>query len=510
VLGSDQIAERVRSRELRRKVSSAEEAAALIAPGSTVGMSGFTGAGYPKAVPRALARRITEAREHGDPFAVSVWTGASTAPELDGLLAAADGIDLRMPYQSDPVSRAKINAGTMGYMDVHLSHVAQMVWEGFFGHLDTALVEVTAITEDGHLIPSSSVGNNKTWLDLADRVILEVNTWQPLELEGMHDVYYGTALPPHRKPIEIVAASDRIGVPHFSCDPAKIVAIVPTHAPDRNTPFKPPDQISTMIAGHVLEFLAHEVARGRLPRGLLPLQSGVGNVANAVLAGLDGSSFEPLTAYTEVIQDGMLDLLRSGTLKVASATAFSLSESAAGTFNSDIAKYRQRIVLRSQEISNHPEVVRRLGCLAINGMIEADIYGNVNSTHVMGSCIQNGIGGSGDFARNAYISIFVSPSVAKGGAISSIVPMVSHVDHTEHDVHVLVTEQGIADLRGLTPRQRARQVIDRCAHPDYRDAMQDYFERALVHAPGKHTPHLLDEALSWHTRYLTYGTMRSQ
>jgi succinyl-CoA:acetate CoA-transferase len=508
VSGSDPIAERVRSRSLRAKVCSAEQAAALIAPGSTVGMSGFTGAGYPKVVPAALAQRITEARDRGNGFAVSVWTGASTAPELDGLLAAADGIELRMPYQSDPVSRAKINAGAIGYMDVHLSHVAQMVWEGFFGHLDTALVEVTAITEDGSLIPSSSVGNNKTWLDLADHVILEVNAWQPLALEGMHDIYYGTALPPDRKPINILAASDRIGVPHLRCDPEKIVAIVATNAPDRNAPFKPPDATSARIAGHVLDFLDHEATRGRLPRSLLPLQSGVGNVTNAVLAGLDGGRFEPLTAYTEVIQDSMLELLRSGTLTAASATAFSLSEAAVEAFNAEIDEYRQRIVLRPQEISNHPEVVRRLGCLAMNGMIEADIYGNVNSTHVMGSRIQNGIGGSGDFARNAYIAIFVSPSTAKAGAISAIVPMASHVDHTEHDVHVLITEHGIADLRGLIPRQRAQQIINNCAHPDYRDALQDYFDRALADAPGKHTPHLLDEALSWHTRYLNHGTMQ--
>ncbi len=206
----------------------------------------------------------------------------------------------------------------------------------------------------------------------------------------------------------------------------------------------------------------------------------------------------------------MLDLLRSGALDVASATAVSLSATAVDAFNAQLADYRNRIVLRPQEISNHPEVVRRLGCLAMNGMIEADIYGNVNSTHVMGSRIQNGIGGSGDFARNAFISIFVSPSIAKDGAISCIVPIASHVDHTEHDVHVIVTEQGVADLRGLIPRQRAQQIIDHCAHPDYRDALQDYFDRALAHAPGKHTPHLLDQALSWHTRYLNYGSMRSQ
>ncbi len=491
------------------KIMSADDAAALIAKGATIGMSGFTGSGYPKAVPEALARRIAEAKQHDEHFAVSVWTGASTGPDLDGALAAVDGIDLRMPYQGDPVTRAKINAGLMDYLDVHLSHVAQMVWEGFFGHLDLAVVEVAGVTADGQLIPSSSIGNNKTWLDLADRVVLEVNSWQPLELEGMHDVYYGTALPPNRKPVQILRPTDRIGIPYLQCDPDKVVAVVLTDAPDRNTEFKAVDDESKQIAGQILEFLEFEVDNDRLPRGLLPLQSGVGNIANAVLAGLDGGPFHPLTAYTEVIQDGMLAMLRSGTMASASATAFSLSQAGIAELRDNLADYRERIVLRPQEISNHPEVIRRLGCLAINGMIEADLYGNVNSTHVMGSSIQNGIGGSGDFARNAYISFFVAPSMAKAGAISRIVPMVSHVDHTEHDVQVIVTEQGLADLRGLPPRKRARQVIDRCVHPDYRAALEDYFDRALATAPGKHTPHILSEALSWHDRYLREGTMRA-
>ena len=179
---------RLRCKAVADRMMSAEEAAAFIAPGNHVGMSGFTGFGHPKAVPAALVRQVTDAAERGDRFAVSVWTGSSTAPELDGALAAVDGIDLRMPYQSDPVSRAKINAGQLDYLDVHLSHVAQMVGEGFFGHLDIALVEVAGVTADGALIPSSSVGNNNTWIDAADQVILEVNSWQPAELEGMHDI----------------------------------------------------------------------------------------------------------------------------------------------------------------------------------------------------------------------------------------------------------------------------------------------------------------------------------
>ena len=490
------------------KIMSAQEAAAFIPAGSNVGMSGFTGSGYPKVVPGAMVNHARDAKAAGERYAVSVWTGASTAPELDGAMAEVDGVHLRMPYQSDPISRKKINAGLMDYTDIHLSHVAQMVWEGFFGHMDVAVIEVTGITADGELIPSTSVGNNKTWIDQADKVILEVNSAQPLGLEGMHDIYYGTELPPNRKPLMITQVSDRVGVPYFHVDPAKVVAVVETNLPDRNTPFKAIDADSTRIADHVLEFFTHEVDRGRLPATLLPIQSGVGNIANAVLMGLDKGPFRPLTSYTEVIQDGMLQMLHSGTVSFASATAFSLSEAGLADLVDNIDFFRERIILRPQEISNHPEVIRRLGCLAMNGMLEADIYGNVNSTHLMGSSMMNGIGGSGDFARNAFISMFLSPSTAKGGKISCIVPMASHIDHTEHDTHVVVTEQGLADLRGLPPRRRAQQIIDHCAHPDYRDALQDYLDRATATSAGKHTPHLLDESLSWHSRFLKTGTMQ--
>ncbi|MBC6982736.1 acetyl-CoA hydrolase/transferase family protein [Caulobacter sp. 17J80-11] len=500
--------ERIGNPALRAKVMPAEAAAALIASNSTVGMSGFTGSGYPKAVPLALAARIEAERAAGRRSRLRVWTGASTGPELDGALARADGIEFRLPYNSDPIARERINRGEMEYLDMHLSQVAPMAWEGFLGPLDTAVIEVTAIRPDGTLIPSSSVGNNKTWLERADQVILEVNAWQNPALEGMHDIYYRTALPPNRVPIPLVRPDERIGEPGFRVDPDKIVAIVETDAPDRNAPFTPPDETARAIAGHLMEFFRHEVARGRLPASLLPLQSGVGNIANAVLTGLKDGPFENLTAYTEVIQDGMLELLDSGRMLSASATAFSLSPEAAAAMNARMADYRDKIILRPQEISNHPELIRRLGCIAMNGLIEVDIYGAVNSTHVMGSRIQNGIGGSGDFARNAFISVFMTPSTAKGGKISAIVPMASHVDHITQDVQVIVTEQGLADLRGLSPKQRARAIIENCAHPDYRPGLEDYFQRALKESYGLQTPVLLDEALSWHRRYLETGSMR--
>ena len=368
------------------------------------------------------------------------------------------------------------------------------------------------ITADGDLIPSSSVGNNKTWIDVADRVILEVNSWQPIELEGMHDIYYGTALPPHRKPIQIL---EPVG-PHRRALPA-----LPAGEDRRRRP-DPRSGPQHAVQTRRRDVPADRRARPGVPqprgearvgcrRTLLPLQSGVGNVANAVMAGLDDGPFRPLTAYTEVIQDGMLQLLRSGTLSAASATAFSLSEEGIADLRANIGSYRERIVLRPQEISNHPEVIRRLGCLAMNGMIEADIYGNVNSTHVMGSSIQNGIGGSGDFARNAYVSMFLSlrppprtgrsPASCRWSATSTI-PSTTCTSSSPNRAWPTFA----AWRRAGAPEQ----IIDHCAHPDYRAALQDYLDRATAGSVGKHTPHLLDEALSWHVGYLRDGTMRRE
>lgn len=502
------LAERLQDPSLHAKVMSATEAAALITVGANVGMSGFTGAAYPKAVPQALAARLAALHVAGQTQArIGLWTGASTAPELDGALARAQGIEMRLPYQSDPSCRQEINAGHMLYNDMHLSHVAQAAWFGLLGHLDVAVVEVAGILPGGRLIPSTSVGNNKTWLDQADQIILEVNLHQSLALEGMHDIFHGTHLPPHRQPIGLTHPQDRIGDAYLRFDPAKVIAVVVTDQPDRNLPFDAPSEVSARISGHILAFLQQEVQLGRLPAQLLPLQSGVGNIANAVMCGLNQGPFEQLTAYTEVLQDGMLAMLRSGKLAFASATAISLSPNADAEFRQNINFYRPRIVLRPQEISNHPELIRRLGVIAMNAMIEADIYGNVNSTHIMGSSIMNGIGGSGDFARNAYLSIFMTPSLAKGGTISCIVPMVSHHDHTEHDVQVIVTEHGLADLRGLAPTQRAERIVQQCAHPRFRPALHDYMARARHSGSGLHTPHLLDEALSWHSRFMRTGRM---
>lgn len=497
------IRDRVRNSALHAKIVSAEEAAAIIKPGMNIGTSGFTPAGYPKAVPLALAERMKKEK-----FQVNLWTGASVGKELDGALAEANGIAKRLPYQTNEAIRKMINNGSIQYTDLHLSHVAQMARYGFLGgKVDVAIVEACAITEEGHIIPTTSLGNSASFVQDADIVIVEVNVMQPLELEGMHDVYIPKD-PPNREPIPIVKADDRIGTPYIPCGVDKITYIVPCDLPDAVRPLAAIDDDARAMSGHLIEFLNNEIKHGRLPKNLLPLQSGVGSVANAVISGLVDAPFENLSVYTEVIQDGMLDLIDAGKLTFASGTSLTPSPEGLKRFYANIAEYRKKILLRPQEISNNPEVARRIGVIAMNTAIEFDIFGHVNSTHIMGTKMMNGIGGSGDFARNGYLTFFFTSSVAKGGAISSIVPMCSHIDHTEHDVDVFITERGVADVRGLSPKERARVIINNCAHPDYQPMLLDYLERAEKATGFAHTPHLLEEALSWHIRFMQTGTMK--
>jgi len=394
--------------------------------------------------------------------------------------------------------RGKINDGQVMFIDQHLSETAEQLRSGNLAAVDIAVIEAAAITAAGAIIPTMSVGNSAAFAQQAKQVIVEINLSTPLALEGLHDIYIPQALP-GREPIPLTRVDQRLGSTAISIDPARIAAIVITDSPDSPSNALPPDAETQAIAKHVIAFLTAEVEAGRMGPELLPLQAGIGTIANAVLHGLIGSPFRNMTMYSEVLQDSAIELLDSGQLVFASASSITLSAPVHQKLMDNIDHYRSKIVLRPQEISNHPEIVRRLGIIALNTALEFDIYGNVNSTHVCGTHMMNGIGGSGDFARNGQISMFVSKSAAKGGRISSVVPMVSHVDHTEHDVDVLVTEWGYADLRGLAPRERAPLIIERCTHPDYRAQLRAYYDAACLR--GGHTPHILQEALAWHTRY---------
>lgn len=499
-MSNDIFRDRILFKEAEAKIMSAEEAAKLIEKDMTLGASGFTPSGYPKAVPLALAARA----EKEGPIPVTVWCGASAGDELDGALTRSGCMKKRFPYQTNPDMRRGINDGTIGFQDMHLSHNAQNLRFGFNGDIDIAVIEALEITEDGHIIPTTSVGNSPTFVETAKKVIIELNTEQPYELKGIHDIYIPKN-PPHREAIPIVRTSDRIGSNYISCSPDKIAAIVHSTIKDDQRPLAAVDGVSRRMAQNLLDFLKMEVKAGRMPKELLPLQSGVGNVANAVLKGIADWESDCLTVYTEVIQDSVFELMDAGKICFASGTALTPSPEGAAKYYPRLRDFRDRLVLRPQEISNHPEVIRRLGVISMNTALEVDIYGHVNSTLACGTKMLNGIGGSGDFARNAYITIFLCPSTSGGGKISKVVPFCSHIDHTEHDVDVIVTEHGVADLRGLTPRQRSREIIGKCADSAFQGALKDYVERAEL---GKgHEPHILSEALSWHIRFSETGTM---
>ncbi len=484
---------------------SAEEAASLINNNDVIGFSGFTAAGCPKAVTKALAKRAEELHAAGKPFKIGIFTGASTGDSIDGCLARVHAVKFRSPYQSNKDLRAELNLREAHYFDLHLSELQQYLRYGFLPQPNVAVLEACDVTEDGKIILTSAVGIAPTVAHLADKIIIELNKYHPKQLCGIHDIYEPQD-PPLRREIPIYKPSDRIGVPYIQVDPKKIVGVVQTDLPNEIGAFTPTDEITNRIGENVSDFLTSEMKAGRIPASFLPIQSGVGNVANAVLEAMGNNKEIPaFEVYTEVIQDAVISLMKSDRVKFASGCSLTLSSEALKEVYDNLDVYKQKIVLRPQEISNNPEVVRRLGLITINTALEADIFGNINSTHVVGTKMMNGIGGSGDFTRNAYLSIFTTPSTAKDGKISAIVPMVSHLDHSEHSVKILITECGVADLRGLSPIQRAECIIENCVHPEYKKKLNDYLKLGVK----GHTPQCLEVSFAFHNAFNKTGDMRN-
>ncbi len=484
---------------------SAAEAASLIQNGQTIAFSGFTPAGAPKVVPKALAERAVAEHAAGRPLRVGVITGASTGHSLDGALAQADAILFRTPYQNDPDLRKGINQGRIKFFDMHLSQLPQAVRYGFLGKVHWAVIEACDVSDSGEIVLTSSVGSAPTFCRMADKILIELNAFHPRALRGFHDIYE-PGDPPHREPLPIRHSADRIGSPVIKVDPKKIVGVVASDQADETGGFSTSSEITAKIGENVANFLAGELKRGLIPSSFLPIQSGVGDTANAVLKAMGEHPKIPrFDVYTEVIQDAVVALIKQDKVRFASGCSLTVSNPVLKDIYQNVEAFRPRLLLRPQEISNSPEVIRRLGIISINTAIETDIAGNVNSTHVLGRNMMNGIGGSGDFARNAFLSIFTCPSTAKGGKISTIVPLVSHLDSSEHSVQIVITEQGVADLRGKCPSERAQTIIENCAHPEYRPILREY----VALAGASHTPQTLASAFAMHLAFAESGDMRS-
>lgn len=466
----------------------AAEAADRIPTDATVLTSGFGRVGYPKSVPEAIA-------ESERSYDLTLISGGSVGDEIDTALVESDSIERRFPYQATPAAREAINDNRIAFHDRHIAGLADEVQFRQLAESDIAVVEAIAVGEDW-LIPSTSIGQTPAYVEAADELIVEVNRAQPLTLSAFHDVYRPTP-PPDREPIPLSAPCERIGGPRIRFDPAKLVGVVETEDPDSPYEFRDPTETDEAIASNLGTFLEREVDRNPALAEAVRVQFGVGSLGNALASALSDVPFgdRTVTYYGEVFQDGLLDLVENGEIAGASATSLALSRAGQKRLFEDVERYAEDIVLRPGDVSNSPELVSRLGVVSINSALEVDVYGHVNSTHVSGSRLLNGVGGSGDFVRNGLVSVVALPSTAVDGAVSTIVPSVPHVDHTEHDVDVVITEHGVADLRGRSPVERAEAIVAACAAPKTREALGSYLDAAGT--SGGHVHHDPERAAGW-------------
>ncbi|ODV58796.1 acetyl-CoA hydrolase [Ascoidea rubescens DSM 1968] len=509
--------QRVRYAPYLSKLRTAEECIPLFKHGQYLGWSGFTGVGAPKVIPTALVDHVEKNNLQGK-LAFNLFVGASAGPE-ENRWAENSMILRRSPHQvGKPISNA-INDGRTAFFDKHLSMFPQDLTYGYYTRfkendlLDYTIIEATAITENGSIVPGPAVGGSPEMISVSDKIIIELNTKTP-SFEGLHDIDMPIN-PPYRPPYPYKRVDDKSGLQSIPVDPNKVVAIVESTQGDIVPPNTPSDAMSRAIATHLINFFEEEVKAGRMPVNLHPLQSGIGNIANAVIEGLATASFKNLNVWTEVLQDSFLDFFDNGALDYATATSIRLTENGFKRFFENWDSFSHKLCLRSQVVSNSPEIIRRLGIIAMNTPVEVDIYAHANSTNVNGSRMLHGIGGSADFLRNAKLSIMHTPSARKSKTdptgISCIVPFASHVDQTEHDLDILVTEQGLADLRGLSPKERAKEIINNCVHPDFKDQIAEYYKRAEFYAQktkSLHEPHILRDAFKMHINFEDNGTMK--
>lgn len=494
--------ERIACARLRDRVVSAAEAAACIRDGMTVAVGGYTNAGYPKAVARALVAR----KQSGEDFQIRLLSGANDGP-LDTLLGEEGLISWRAPLIESKVLAKQVNARQVPYVEQQMSKMPRLTRDGAFGDIDVAVVEALRITEEGYLVPTSSVGMVPHFLERAKSVIVEINLAQPLTLEGMHDIFL-PGFPPDRRPIPLTRVEQRIGTPYIRIDPEKIRYIVRSDELDETPPPAEPRPAMERVAEHLLDFLSREVPR--MPGGVLPpIQTGFGGMAAAIVRKLGESKFENLQFFCGVLQEANMELLASGRAAAASTGSIQMTPRVIQLLEEQPDLFRERVVIRNTDVTNSAEAVSRLGLITLNSGIEMDVYGNVNSSHVAGTKVVNGLGGGAGFASNAGLSVMLFTAETKGGAISTIVPMVTHQDISEHDVDVVVTDQGVADLRGKDDVERARCIIEHCAGPHYREPLRAYLEKAVREAGGHH-PQLLREAFAWHIRLQEMGSMLEQ
>lgn len=496
-VGSEKLERKIENIELRSKVVSAEEAATLIKDGMVVAMGGYTSAGYPKVIAQELVKR----KESGEDFKINLITGANVGP-IDSMLAEAGLVNRRVPMIESKKMANLVNTGQVHYIEQQMHRMPQLLRNHAFGKIDVAVIEAIKITKDGHIVPTSSVGMIQYFTDLAESVVIELNVSQPEELEGMHDIYH-IGLIPDRKPIPLSKVNERIGKPYIKVNPKKIKYIVRSDVKDTTVNLQGENEAVRKISEHLFNFLELEFSKNG--NNLPPIQTGFGNLPSQIVRAFKETEFSDLEFFCGILQEANIELITTGKVHAASTGSIHMTDNVIDWLKTHTQELQETIIIRNNDITNNSEVISRFGLISLITGIEIDIYGNVNLSHISGSRVVNGLGGGANFAHNAGLSIVLLPSEAKQGNISTIVPMVTHHDIMEHDIDVVITEHGVADLRGKSDIERAYAIIENCTNT-YKEPLLQYLNKAIEQVGGHH-PVLLSEAFSFHSRLKETGTM---
>lgn len=471
------MADRVRSKSLQTRIMDAARAVERFIPErGSVAFSCMGGSSLAKAVPEALRTSA----ESGRRYELTLLTGGATTASFEACMAPLH-IRRRFPYLSGP-AREAVNKGVVEFMDPRIGEFPDLVRRGVFTGglpIDVAVIEATAIDEKGRIVPALSLDALPAFADACRHLIVEINTRKP-ELLGLHDLYRVRP----GVPIPIRDVRDRIGVPYLSVPASRIAAIVLTDRDEEaSAAYSGTVPADRQIAESVAAFLSQELGR-RGEGSRFALQLGAGPLAAALLEALP---FKDLDIWTEGIPARWADAI-GGKVRGISTTSMYLlpgDEAVLDRLFERLEDVRRHVVLRPYEVANSLEIIARLNVVTIQQAIEVDLFGAANTSHI-GRNAHNGVGGSPDFDRAAGLVIVAMPSTAGEGRFSRIVPVLSSADIPRQDVDVLITDRGWADLRGLSPRERAETIIDRCSHPKFRDRLEAYYRKAR--SLGGHLP----------------------
>jgi len=476
--------ERIRSKALRARVMDADAAVERFVPDrGSIAFSCMGGTSLAKEVPDALARSADAGRRYD----LTLLTGGATTTRFETAMARV-GVRRRYPYLSEAARKA-VNDGSVEFFDCRIGEFPELVREGAFTGgrpIDVAVVEATSIDERGRLVPGLAVDALPAFVDGSRHVIVELNEAKP-DLKGLHDIYRvrpGVPLP-------IRDVRDRIGRPYVSVPASKVVAIVESQREDEPSgAYSRPSPTDSRIAERIATFLEGELKRDAWG-GRFALQLGAGPLAAALMEVLP---FRGADVWTEGIPLRWIAILGEQVRGISTTSMYQLPGDgpALDELSERLDSVLKHVVLRPYDVTNSLEVIARLNVVTIQQAIEVDLFSGANASHV-GRNAHNGVGGSPDFTRAARLVVVAMPSTAAGDRYSRIVPLLASADIPRQDVDVLVTEQGIADLRVLSPRERAEAIIDRCSHPRFRDDLWAYYRKAKE--TGGHLPFRLDGAV---------------